>query len=78
MAKGFPKNVVDGFIEKGAECEFTLKCSQNGVACKHDTTIRYHCGYCKSFRLINYMKANADAGVETTIDSEIDSETQEE
>lgn len=74
MAQGFPKGVVDGFIPKDGTCEFSDKCSKSGVACKQDSEIRYHCGYCKSFRLIEYMKVNADAGVETVVDSEIDSE----
>jgi len=54
----FPKN-VDGFIPKGKTCEYEEYCAQSGTRCCHNgenKNSRYHCGYCKSFRMIDIMK----------------------
>ncbi|MBV5347867.1 hypothetical protein JZU46_06610 [bacterium] len=54
----FPKD-VEGFIEKGKDCEYIEYCSKSGSRCCHNgenRTIKYHCGYCKSFRMIDEMR----------------------
>lgn len=51
-----PKIEVDGFIKKGQECEYREFCSKSGGQCLHseeNKKINYHCGYCKSFRMID-------------------------
>lgn len=50
----WPKG-IDGFIPKEEACEYEEKCSKAGVRCQRDTSIKYHCGYCKSFRMIDIL-----------------------
>jgi len=59
----WPEN-VDGVIKKGTECEFNSYCSKSGVQCGHGAfgdDLDYHCGYCKSFRMIAVLKAEKAA-----------------
>ena len=44
---------IHGWIEKGCECEFYAdKCMKSSVRCNRTGLDKYHCGYCKSFRMI--------------------------
>lgn len=54
----YPKN-VDGFIPKGSECEFADYCLRSGTRCGHtgeNKKSKYHCGYCKAYRIIDIMR----------------------
>ena len=50
------KNELDGFIKKGTACEYSNYCEIAGARCLHkgeNKKTTYHCGYCKSFRIID-------------------------
>lgn len=51
----WPKD-VDGFIPKDGICEFEEYCNKSGSRCQRDSSIKYHCGYCKSYRIINILR----------------------
>lgn len=49
----------DGFIKKGKQCEYKTYCSKANVRCLHsgeNARMDYHCGYCKSFRMIDALR----------------------
>ena len=59
---------IDGFIKKGATCEYSDYCDRSGVRCLHkgeNTKSTYHCGYCKSFRMIDHDRI--ERGEETIL-----------
>ena len=50
---------ITGFIPKGTDCEFKEYCAKSGAQCLHsgeNKKINYHCGYCKSFRIIEKVQ----------------------
>lgn len=51
---------ITGNIKKDQLCEFEQKCTIAGVRCMRDSSVNFHCGYCKSFRMIQSQKENED------------------
>lgn len=76
-SKEFPKG-VDGFILKDESCEYEEKCRRSGVQCRRDSMTKFHCGYCKSFRMIDIMRREESASLENDQRLAIDGNAVEE